>query len=529
MMDPVALTQLSQTPCASHLKRIGLYPHHGFILILSALHSKNSSGIGEYLDLLPLISWAKQVGFDFIQLLPLSDSGEDNSPYNPISTFALNPVFLSLHALDHAQSDSSLKEELELLKKYPRKKEVQYAKVRESKLSFLKHYFELYGPYEMKKKSFSSFKSKNSWVLDYALFCCLLEHHQTSCWQNWPKSHQSPTWQQKKALYKKYEKKMSFHIFLQYLCYKQMHQVKVHAEKHKLFLFGDLPFLVSRHSCDAWSNPSLFLNHFSVGSPPDRLTPLGQDWNFPAYNWKELKQTGYSWWKKRLKVAEKLYHIYRLDHIIGFYRTWNIPHGKKGCDGAFDPPDPRLWLEHGRGFLKALLKASSLLPIGEDLVIPQSILDSMRDLGVCGTRILTWQRTGAGGLDFVPYPLYTVASITHLASHDTDTLAQWWLKYPKTAKEFALWRGLEYSKKLSRENRKALLYDSHHTSSLFHANLLNEYLALFPALVHKKAKQERINVPATPSSKNWKYRFVPSLEELTSHKELKRDLKKIIR
>jgi 4-alpha-glucanotransferase len=169
-----------------------------------------------------------------------------------------------------------------------------------------------------------------------------------------------------------------------------------------------------------------------------------------------------------------------------------------------------------------------MLPIGEDLVIPQAIIDSMMQLGVCGTRILTWQRTGSGGLDFVPFPLYPVGTITHLASHDTATLAQWWKKYYKAAEEYSLWKGWDHTFSLDSKKRFEFLYDSHHTSSLFHANLLQEYLALFPELVHKNQNEERINYPGTPSQNNWRYRFIPSVEEISTHRKLSDVFKKIL-
>lgn len=527
-MDKIALELLKKSACGPHLKRIGFYPHQGVIIMLSSLHSKSSCGIGEFLDLIPLFEWSKKIGLDFIQLLPITDSGFDNSPYNPISTLALNPVYLSLHALPYLKQDKELLLHQQKLQKLTQTKKVQYSKVREKKFKFLREYLSKYQSKLEKNEKYQKFLKENSWLYDYALFNTFSDHYHTEDWTSWPKPIQKLSATQKKEKIKKHKTEVDFYLKLQFLCFEQFKLVKREAQKHKIYMFGDLPFLVSSNSCDAWSFPKIFMMEYSVGSPPDKLTPEGQNWNFPAYNWAELKRSDFAWWKLRLKIAEKFFHIYRLDHIIGFYRTWNIPRGKEGKDGSFSPKDPSVWLEHGRTFLKALLSFSKMLPIGEDLVIPQAIIDSMQHLGICGTRILTWQRTGSGGLDFVPFPLYTVASITNIASHDTTTLAQWWKKYPKTAEEFSLWKGWKYTPSLDYKKRLELLYDSHHTSSLFHANLLQEYCALFKELVHPSIHEERINYPGTPSFNNWRYRFIPSVEELIKHRKLTDALKKIM-
>lgn len=527
-MDPQALENLKQTLCYPMLKKVGLHPHHGFVLMLSSIFSKNSCGYGEFLDLLPMIKWAKSIGFDFFQLLPINDSGLDNSPYNPISTFALNPVYISLHALKYVNDDQELKTLLEKYQNSSRSQYFDYSRARKEKFIFLKLYKEKYFSKISKEPSYKAFVKKYSWVKEYALFNALCEDQECHNWHKWPSNLKKLSTAKKTTLFKKFENEINFHILHQYLCFKQFHQVKEFADKTKFSILGDLPFLVSKFSFDAWFFDKLFLMDYSVGSPPDDLTPNGQDWDFPAYNWDELIKSDYEWWKLRLKVSQEFYHIYRLDHIIGFYRTWNVPKGKLSKDGAFCPSDPKVWLEHGRRFLKMMIKNSNMLPIGEDLVIPQTIKDSMKDLGICGTSILTWQRAGSGGLDFIPYPLYVNASITHIASHDTVTLAQWWKKFPKTCKQFCLWNGWKYTKELDHEKRFKILKASHSTSSLFHASLLQEYLALFPKLVDKDHNKERINYPGTPSKGNWRYRFKISVEEITAHSKLKEQLKKIL-
>lgn len=525
-MQDIFKSQLLKSACGPKWKKIGIEPHHGIVLMVRSLHSKNSCGGGEFLDLLPLLPWCKSVGLDFIQLLPLTDSGFDNSPYNPVSTLALNPTYLSLYDLPFL--DNELKSEIKKLQSQKKTIYYNYSKTRGQKFEFLRKYFAKHFEKVEKSPGYKAFVQKNAWVKEYALFCALCSFYGETTWSKWPKDCKNLTPSQKEALYKKHDKEMQFFIMSQFFCSSQLQKVHEEAKKHKVYIFGDLPFLVSKESCAAWRLPDLFMTDYTVGSPPDDLTPDGQEWNFPAYNWDKLRETDYAWWKERLKVSENYFDFYRLDHIIGFFRTWNIPHGKKGKDGHFCPEDPNTWLDHGKNFLLKLINSSDMLPIGEDLVIPQTVKDVLRELGICGTNILTWQRTGAGGLDFVPYPLYVAATITHLASHDTVTLAQWWNRYSKVATQFCLWNGWKYTKTISYEMRLKILHDSHHTSSLFHANLFQEYLALFPEMVHKSYNQERINYPGTPSKLNWRYRFVPSVEEITTSRKLRDAFKKIV-
>lgn len=520
--------QLLKSPLKKQWKKIGVKPHHGIILMLSSLHSQTSLGCGEFLDLIPIIEWCASIGFDFVQLLPLNDTGFDNSPYNPISTLALNPIYLSLQKLPYLKDDSELQQIFIKEENLINEPFFDYHATRQLKLSFLQKYYLKYFRKIESSFAYSRFIRKNSWVYNYALFCTFCEKYNTDRWDEWPQECQKLSNHAKNKLLKQNETSVLFFCMVQYLCFLQLKEVKSVAEKNKIFLMGDLPFLVSKYSCDVWDHQNLFFFNCTVGSPPDDFTPNGQNWGFPAFNIETLKKTDYHWWKVRLKVAENFFHIYRLDHVIGFFRTWNIPIGLDGIDGDYAPKDPNLWLELGKTFLSVLINNSKMLPIGEDLVVAQTIKDVLRELGICGTHILIWQRTGAGGADFVPYPLYPVASITSVASHDTPTLSQWWHNYPKIIKLFCLWNKWEYTPEIDIKKRFQILRDCHHTSSLFHANLLQEYLALFPKMVHQDYNMERINYPGTPPYNNWRYRFIPSVEEITTSKELHETLTSII-
>jgi 4-alpha-glucanotransferase len=253
----------------------------------------------------------------------------------------------------------------------------------------------------------------------------------------------------------------------------------------------------------------------SAGAPPDQYSDDGQNWGFPLYNWDEMERDGFKWWMERLSVAANFYHIYRLDHVVGFYRIWGIAKGEKSKNGRFIPEDKELWIPQGEKILSAMLENSPMLPIGEDLGnIPDEVRVSLQRLGICGTKVMRWERNWKGDKKFIPLDAYPPLSMTTVSTHDSTPLSLWWIQSPDESKEYALEKGWDYITPLHSDQHFAILYDSHHTTSLFHINLLGEYLAFFPDLVWPSLEDERINTPGIVSDENWTYRFRPSLEQI---------------
>lgn len=457
-----------------HWQKIGKVPHHGICVPLFSIHTKNSSGIGEFLDLIPLIDWCKRLKLDCIQLLPINDTGTDCSPYNPISSCALDPIYLSLHELSIPEK----------LNPAPR------TELLERKLTLLyKHFLKTFTAIS-KTSPYQIFLKENPWLVTYARF---------------------------KAL-KDPERDVDFYLFLQFHCYRQMRLVRNYADTQKIFIKGDIPILLNPDSADVWANPSLFRLDLSAGAPPDAYNQLGQNWGFPLFNWEAMRKDGYQWWQTRLKAIETLYHIYRIDHVVGFFRIWGIEKGEKATEGSFFPPDPNVWELQGQAILEMMIGATTLLPMAEDLgTIPKGVYPILKKLGICGTKVIRWERKE--GL-YIPFDQYEPLSMTTLSTPDIDTLELWWKKYPSEAIPFAQFMGISYHPTLSTQQRLKILRAAHQTPSLFHINLLAEYLALFPELVWPNAEDERINVAGTLLPSNWTYRLRPSLEELATHKGL---------
>jgi len=419
---------------------------NGLLIFLPALRSKNSSGIGEYLDLIPMIDWCAELGLKVIQLLPINDTGDDSSPYNAMSSCALNPNYISLP---------------EPLPK-------------EEKFEFLRQQF------HHERPDLTSFRSQNPWLQGDDFYC-----------------------------------------YLQQICFDQMRHVKEYATVRGIHLFGDIPILLSRQSVDVKSNPHLFDLSLDAGAPPDFYNLQGQHWGFPLYNWDAMRKENFHWWKQRLKVAEQFFHMVRIDHVMGLFRMWGIPKGKKPIEGHYVPIDSTLWHDQGREILKMILTATKMEPVAEDLgTVPTFVRPTLKELGICRTVVPRWERHWDGDKNFIPYSEYEPLSLTTVSTPDSDLIAMWWKKYPEEAAQLAKFKQWAYKPELSREQHLELLRDSHQTPSKYHVNLLQEYLTLFPELSWPDPETERINIPGTVLPTNWAYRYRPAVEEITAHKPL---------
>lgn len=500
----------------SHWKKIGLYPHHGICLPLFSLRTKKSCGIGEFCDLIPLIDWCKNRKLDCIQLLPLNDSGSDPSPYNALSSIALDPVYLSLAELPDI---GSLLLELDTFLSLTQRERVDRHAVKEKKMEWLQRYFEKNFSVLAATAEYQAFIERYPEIQVYALFKAIKEEQGGKIWREWPSKLQTP----QPHHFEKYQQAIDFHSFLQFHCFQQMGKVRTHATTQGVFLMGDIPILLSPDSADVWAHRSLFNLDLVAGAPPDYYVKEGQKWGFPLFNWDVMRQNGFAWWKRRLAVAEELYHLYRIDHVVGFFRIWGIPPGKKPIDGHFVPPDPHLWPHQGKELLEMMLDSCALLPVAEDLgTIPREVFPILKDLGICGTKVLRWQRHDG---KYIPYREYEPFSLTTVSTPDLDCLEGWWKKFPREAVPFCEFKHWAYHPILSAKHRLEILRDVHHTPSYFHINQLQEYLGLFPELVYE---DERVNIPGTLLPTNWTYRFRPFLEEIAAHEGLAKAFDQIL-
>lgn len=509
-------------------KKIGIKHHHGIAIPLFSLYSKSNFGIGTFLDLIPIIHWCSSININVIQLLPLNDSGLESSPYNALSSCALNPIYITLKELNYVDTNPVLIQELNALKCYSYLQRVAYECVYNAKLRFLKIYYNhVFHQYE-DSQEYNEFIEKHIWIKEYALFKVLKDVYNHKDWYEWHKENKNLSHKRLQHIFKTYKKQMDFYCFIQYLCYRQMKAVKLYAQRQNVLLKGDVPILISPESLDVWLYKEDFNLAFSAGSPADMFTKQGQNWGFPIYNWKSIEQDQYRWWRRRLNIASEFYDIFRIDHIIGFYRIWAIERGKSALSGQFIPQERWQRIKQGEKILKELLSYTSMLPIGEDMGADiEDIRDSMKNQAIAGTRVIRWEKDEKTD-EFVPLNQYQPISLTSISNHDSPTLRQWWQNNPQEAQKYCLFRNYNYNKNLTYDLNIKMLIDSHQSSSLFHINPLYEYLGLYKNLRWPNIEDERINVPGTVNLSNWCYRIRPSIEEIIEHRDLSNTIKTII-
>jgi 4-alpha-glucanotransferase len=514
--------QLMNSPAAAQWKRIGVRHHHGINLPLFSLRSRRSCGIGEFPDLYLLLDFCHEIQVDVIQLLPLNDTGRQTSPYSALSAIALNPLFLGLAHLSNATDHPELRRLISEMQTLSQEPQIPYEKLHPLREDFLRKYFLLEGENILRSSSYQTFVKNNSWVEGYALFKTITIQRHWESWEHWPEALRDPTSEQLADLLHENKEEVQFHTLIQHLCFQQMISVKKAANERGIFLKGDIPILINRQSADVWLNRPLFRLDLAAGAPPDMYSKEGQNWNFPLYNWDEMEKIGYQWWKQRLQVASTLYDIYRLDHIVGFFRIWAIPLNKSAVEGSFIPTDESIWIAQGTKIMQMMLDDCPMLPIGEDLgAVPQDIRNSLTKMGICGTKVMRWERQWATDQSFIDPKKYNPESMTTVSTHDSETLSQWWRTLPAESKIYAKSKGWDYSPELLPDQILEILQDSHSSGSFFHINLLQEYFPLVKGLSWPDPEADRINIPSLISDRNWSYRFRPSVEEIIGNRELK--------
>ncbi len=322
----------------------------GLAIPVFSLRTKESMGVGDFVDLRKMIDWAKMTSQKIIQILPINDTTMsktwvDSYPYNANSTFALHPQYISLKSV-------GILEDKELQAKYEKEGEelnkldqIDYEAVNNLKSQYLNDIFAQDGASLFKTKEFKTFFEDNkSWLEPYALFSLLRDKYNSPNFKEWKEEAkyssqllESYTSNKRGKNYKA----LSYHYFVQYHLHKQLLETRDYAHLNGVVLKGDIPIGISPTSVDAWTVPHLFNMSSQAGAPPDPFSDLGQNWGFPTYNWEAMKSENYDWWRARFSKMAEYFDAYRIDHILGFFRIWDIPQNAvHGILGHFSPALP---------------------------------------------------------------------------------------------------------------------------------------------------------------------------------------------
>ena len=318
----------------------------GTLVPVFSLRSKGSFGVGDFGDLRLMVDWVARTRQRLLQVLPINDTTSthtwtDSYPYSCISVFALHPQYADLRQLPELK-DAKLKKQFEALRQELNAlPQIDYERVNNAKRDYLRALFEQEGQQVLKSEAFKTFFHETElWLVPYAQYCLLRDQTGTVDFKAW-KGHETWNEADRKALSNprtKAYKEVAFYYYVQFVLKTQMQDVHDHARQQGVILKGDIPIGVSRVGCDVWMEPKYFNMNGQAGAPPDDFAEDGQNWGFPTYNWDEMLRDNCAWWVRRFQNMSHFFDAYRIDHVLGFFRIWEIPmpHAS-GLMGQFSP------------------------------------------------------------------------------------------------------------------------------------------------------------------------------------------------
>ena len=444
----------------------------GVLAPLFALRGANDMGIGDTGALREFVEWAAAQGFALVQLLPVNETGGDHSPYNAISSVALDPTTIEI--TPKTVPDLSQKEiqriEAESDAAALRAGAVRYPEVKAMKVKLLALGFGnfLAGTWRSKgarAKRFRAFcKAESAWLEGYALFRVLMEEHGGSeCWDRWPAEvhsyGQTQAWLTAQPVNRRrhMEREVRFRKYVQWIAWEQWRAAKEHAGAHGVALMGDIPFGVSYYSADVWTTPEIFDAQWCGGCPPERLLKVdeftykwGQNWGIPLYRWDVLRARGFDWWRQRVRKVRDVFHLYRIDHILGFFRIYGFP-WRPERNAEFLPlteeqaeeltigelphfvPHEDDTPQHkaanraqGEEVLRLLVgESGEWRLIGEDLgAVPDYVRPCLAELGIAGFKVPQWENETDGTM--IDGADYERLSLATYATHDHPPIRAMW-------------------------------------------------------------------------------------------------------
>ena len=318
----------------------------GTLVPVFSLRTRKSAGIGDFGDLKTMIDFVASTGQKVLQLLPINDTTithtwTDSYPYSCISVFAIHPQYANLHALPELKDAKARAEAEKTCAELNALDKIDYEKVNDFKINYLRQIFNQEGEKMMKTAEYKAFfQDTELWLVPYAQYSYLRDKNGTADFNQWP-DHQVWDEAERKALADPKTaayKNVAFFYFVQFVLDRQMQEAHEHAKAKGVILKGDIPIGVNRNGCDVWTEPKYFNLNGQAGAPPDDFSANGQNWGFPTYNWFEMLKDGCQWWNRRFQNMARYFDAYRIDHVLGFFRIWEIPVSSvHGLLGQFAP------------------------------------------------------------------------------------------------------------------------------------------------------------------------------------------------
>jgi 4-alpha-glucanotransferase len=541
----------------------------GVLVPLFALRGEDDLGIGDIGALREFIDWVATVGFKLVQLLPINETGADNSPYNAISAMAIEPTMLHLapnsspdltrEDFDAAVAGANLRS--------LRLGEVKYRQVKKLKGRILEKAFANFSANasEERRLEFEAFcEEEAAWLRDYAFFRLLMEENEDSAaWNRWPAQHQpierARNWlrglpQDRQAAL---ATRQNFFCYVQWMAHQQWRAIKSYAEERGVALMGDIPFGVSYYSADVFARPDEFVLDWCGGAPPEPYfkedvftQKWGQNWGIPLYRWDRMRANNFEWWRERVRAVRRIFHLFRIDHVLGFYRIYAFP-WRPRKNKQFFPLDWNQMLERtsgrapgfvprddgtpenseankreGEEYLRVVLdEAGTTRVIGEDLgLVPDYVRPNLRALGIAGFKIPQWEVRGE---QVTPGNEYERLSVATYTTHDHKPIRALWeeaFEHPTATSEqsrfdltkIAVFAG--FDPRIERVDFEKDFYPA-----IMEALFGSEAWLAIVMITDLLARKYRFNVPGTKANLNWTRRIRRSIAQLiSSPKEQKR-------
>lgn len=483
----------------------------GLLIPLFSIPSSASWGIGEFGDIRHVAAWLEGAGQRVLQLLPLNEMARgQHSPYSASSALALDPIFISLPAVPEfaaAGGESSLssadRAALERVRESPRVDYVEIRRLKEGALTAAFAAFDEAGNVD-RTRAFRAFcDAEASWLNDYALFRALADREDGRPWTEWPQPLRDRDADALDRARRALAREILFHEYAQWLADGQWQEARRSAHACGVALFGDLPFMVDTNSADVWVHQRIFRLDVSVGVPPDAFSATGQDWGMPLYNWEAIEAGGFPWLRQRAARSAALFDGYRVDHLVGFYRTYGRPHD--GSHPFFTPGDEPAQVALGERVLGIMREPGAEI-IAEDLgLVPDFVRHSLARLEVPGFRVHRWERYwDSEGQPFIDPREYPASSVATSGTHDTEPLAVWWNNAPiEERRQVDPGLADRAFDDTVRDRLLDMLFDS------------RSDLVLFP-IGDVFGWRDRINEPATVNETNWTFRLPWPVDRLDS-------------
>lgn len=544
----------------------------GILEPVFAIRTEDDLGVGDTDGVRQMIDWCARRGLNIFQTLPINETSDDNSPYNAISsqaleatTIAITPKLLpdiSQKEIDKLTKPAGLEELRMGTVNYPKVKALKRKLLEAAFANFLDQHFNA----ETKRAAqFRAFLMENAdWLSDYALFRVLMEENGgLPTWDRWRPEHQGPrrarTWMLSLSEARRDElsRQQLFFAYIQWIAFTQWQDIKAYAESKKVYLMGDIPFGVGRYSADVWANRGIFDLDWSGGAPPEKTfktdpftAKWGQNWGIPNYRWDELRRHNFDWWRVRVGNIQKVFHLFRIDHVLGLFRIYSFPWtpdrnaeflpcseteasvktgGRLPGFKQFpdDTPEHKAVNQaQGEELLRMIQEAAGdTTVVAEDLgVVPEYVPPTLEKLGIPGFRIpMLFREHDWSYSDPKKYPRLSLAQP---ATHDHTPLALMWAE---------CWTNIDAGKEVEHnrwELRRMMNFAGLHGEDPqreFNDRLLegfmravlesNSWLAVFQ-ITDVFAQKERFNTPGSTSNANWSHRLSQTVKELEKNPTL---------